>query len=1375
MGDADRFGFRISGEWPPSDFRQLNRALVASCMDARGAIFLLAVLLLGGSGGFSPASRAGLALGFEKSQVQSKKGAEDQAIHSQPKATPKSCTAFEEAPRISYPQKGTDQTGGDVVLPILQDTTARDGNSLLNVLQTLETSSMGTSKIEIKEGWILWQKVWTRQRRQGPFKPIRSYEGSRFQDGNGTLDSIVTFAKNSSGQTGRSGKGSREIGQRVPTEAPRWISWTASDADSQGSTWGTSRGQGSNPESDRRQHSRCKQSSAPRAPISSGKLEADCRQVPKQTSGSRRRVGFIHRKNEREVCSAAQGLPCKQGADFQGIGGEVSAVGRGNVRLEEESCIAKRSSDRLGATRGSWRGNISMGHGARLVYATRGSSGRHYQDCQPTEQEGQAREVREAIGVVLGPYQQSATSFEKDESQRNRTVPQAPNLKAARNSSGCTIFFKFSQLLREEPEWQAYDMTLRIVRRPWESLLSWIMSRQLVFLPVIIVGQLALLLFFFLWETGEDTVTHQKTMVKVSKRRATARKRIMSKGMNWLSIGLHYLLWWHHVGALAGNTPKLPMQPSFSAPAQSESFQEGEQEFLDVFRQVRDRRFHIFELWMHKPTWNNGFVNCKKLMSIDIEKPHVTQIKNSWRTKENWMSYEFVKVTLPSALENFQGFLGQRYLAYPEGNLGRIPILAYFNGILKVMTGTVWPRGTAQGVSIVELMEIIEPNHLCGERHLCSVQAESLSFWPEAFQARPGSYIHVKQVNIDDDSEEEGTSSTSSCSTRWHESFGENGTSSAEDEQVRINNEEAFIHEEQNLNETEDSNVMMQVQSSAGVFPERMRERSNALWERTMAVHHEQQRQWAHERETVENTLNQELIMEEINGLALRNQGHVTCYLMGIANYQIGTRVINVNVWDLQDFVDLGVLIKRQWNDHANFGEWNLHFVDPQPPPEVHQNWDGITLICDLIPNHQNMPIAILTTTHYGAEDNSMDLSVHRARLLLNCRHLQEVSGVRMLCLHNAECSCMYASRPVTDSTPIIALAGYRIDVKIDMHIGRCDGEALLQGGEETSLMQLEGRPTTRSGPWVYGYPLLAEDVIRAWKGAIGDSTPQRLLANEHARHRQLMHHQIRVYRVFPIPVDLAEANIEAYVLAAEDDFEIWKVIILVDLYWEHTSMEGTGGSSAPIDQWRATRAIDYQLDVTTFLRQMGVLAFCGENLEFCEVMIRGNPWTQGTLHFHSGEFVVVRISRAHTTIPLGTQWQLSSTGCTFEDMPARLGPPSTRTTEEETRSEEDGNQNQNNRTENREAPSSSRGRVNLAEDDQFTLMQRLPRESWFFVYLKGMHDPIAEKLTGVELEDPILALREKFVARFPDVPRNFSSWCSCWWPNLLIYKPCRQ
>ena len=745
--------------------------------------------------------------------------------------------------------------------------------------------------------------------------------------------------------------------------------------------------------------------------------------------------------------------------------------------------------------------------------------------------------------------------------------------------------------------------------------------------------------------------------------------------------------------------------------------------------------------------------------TLKIEKPHVTQIKNSWRTKENWMSYEFVKVTLPSALENFQGFLGQRYLAYPEGDLGRIPILAYFNGILKVMTGTVWPRGTAHGVSIVELMEIIEPNHLCGERHLCSVQAESLSFWPEMFQARPGSYIHVKQVNIDDDSEEEGTSSTSSCSTRWHESFGENGTSSAEDEQVQINNEEAFIHEEQNLNEIEDSYVMMQVQSSAGVFPERMRERSNALWERTMAVHHEQQRQWAHERETVENTLrvfNQELIMEEINGLALRNQGHVTCYLMGIANYQIGTRVINVNVWDLQDFVDLGVLIKRQWNDHANFGEWNLHFVDPQPPPEVHQNWDGITLICDLIPNHQNMPIAILTTTYYGAEDNSMDLSVHRARLLLNCRHLQEVSGVRMLCLHNAECSCMYASRPVTDSTPIIAFAGYRIDVKIDMHIGRCDGEALLQGGEETSLMQLEGRPTTRSGPWVYGYPLLAEDVIRAWKGAIGDTTPQRLLANEHARHRQLMHHQIRVYKVFPIPVDLAEANIEAYVLAAEDDFEIWKVIILVDLYWEHTSMEGTGGSSAPIDQWRATRAIDYQLDVTTFLRQMGVLAFCGENLEFCEVMIRGNPWTQGTLHFHSGEFVVVRISRAHTTIPLGTQWQLSSNGCTFEDMPARLGPPSTRTTEEETRSEEDGNQNQNNRTENREAPSSSRGSVNLAEDDQFTLMQRLPRESWFFVYLKGMHDPIAEKLTGVELEDPVLALREKFIARFPDVPRNF-------------------
>ena len=155
------------------------------------------------------------------------------------------------------------------------------------------------------------------------------------------------------------------------------------------------------------------------------------------------------------------------------------------------------------------------------------------------------------------------------------------------------------------------------------------------------------------------------------------------------------------------------------------------------------------------------------------------------------------------------------------------------------------------------------------------------------------------------------------------------------------------------------------------------------------------------------------------------------------------------------------------------------------------------------------------------------------------------------------------------------------------------------------------------------------------------------------------MGHQVRVYPVFPLPSDLAESNIEPFVMAAEEDYEIWQVIVLVDLHWEHGGMGETGTTMNPTTEWRATRAIDFQLTAHIFIRQMGLSAFCGVDLEFCEILVRGTPWTHGTLQFDSGEYVVVKVKRTHSTIPLGTQWQLSNEGCNFEDMYQRLGPPS--------------------------------------------------------------------------------------------------------------------
>ena len=85
--------------------------------------------------------------------------------------------------------------------------------------------------------------------------------------------------------------------------------------------------------------------------------------------------------------------------------------------------------------------------------------------------------------------------------------------------------------------------------------------------------------------------------------------------------------------------------------------------------------------------------------------------------------------------------------------------------------------------------------------------------------------------------------------------------------------------------------------------------------------------------ENVARVYDQETIMEEINGLAAQRQGWVTLHLVGIRGTHIGIRTLWVNVWENEDLLDLMVAVRREWLTIIPFHDFNVYYVNPQPPP----------------------------------------------------------------------------------------------------------------------------------------------------------------------------------------------------------------------------------------------------------------------------------------------------------------------------------------------------------------------------------------------------------------------------------------------------------
>ena len=1293
----------------------------------------LGVLGVLAEGGGKGAYQAGARVAFcsTKSTGQSTQGAEKETLQPQQKEVTQSGPAPRRAPRFKDTKICPAADEQDVDMSILPCADADVASEMFELLRHVASSAMASKKTVPKQGCEIGCQVFQAgQDWQRPTQPVRKGTEQRGHSIH-SVGSVLTATKDTGGKTGGTRKASGPAGSRIPAKGARRKGWPTLAEDCQGDHRDPRGGKRSLSKGNHGQHGGGTKPSTPCTHLQSRQLEEDGREVNHTGERSRRRVGNICQKDERQVHRTTSSFPGSQSAIVKSLGRKVPSVDRGNCGFTTEGHGRKEASNRSGENGGRGGANIPMGSRSGATDAD-GSRGFHA-DGEPTEQEGEAREVsaRNADAPKLS-FKAACENCTNSKGQ-SRSFCTAAFLKVVGSSLLCESFSGFSQLFWNETRRDEVATNHRIV----ESLRADFLMRTLVvfifFLPVIIGGYALLLLGLFLWEAGEDEVVTWNCLVTVSKRRVVTKRRWMKPGINWKRIGMYYLLWYHHVGVLAGNN--IP-QGTVSAPTTVQEEHEVENDFLDVFRHARERRHHVFELWMHKPSWATEFGHYKKLMSIDMNKPHMDQIQSSWRTSENWDILDLIRVRLPARWAQFPSFMGLRYMAYPEGEPARMPMMVFFNGVSTVRTGTVWLENTEQGILTTELFDVLDPQHQCGSRQLCSAEGDSMTLWPNHFHAAPGAFIQAKQIDLEEGSNNSSVG-MSNCSTTCEDHGGPHQETS-----ISMSRESSDQMREVTwsgeLDEGHDELSSLVQLHAAGLLPPSLRERSSPLWEMMTATQNMQQEQWMHERDIIERTVqvfDQDNIMSEIGGLARHNNGWVTVFLMGIVDTQVGTKIINVNVHEMQDFLDLMVWIRRAWITHVQVDLLDLHYVNPQPPPAQTDGHDGITLLCDFRPRHHQIPVAILTITDYD-EDSSMDLSAYRVNPMTTCTNLQEITGLVMVCEHNAECSCSKGGRHFEGRTPTIVFPGSRLDIMLDFRQLECGNE-------------------NRVGPWLYGYPLNAHDKIRMWKGAIGTYTPQRTMANEYSRQRNLLHYQIRVYEVAPVPEDLAASNIEPYVMAAEDDYQIWQVLVLIDLHWETGSAEGTGSTLGPTAEWRATRAIDFQLDTDTFFRQLGLTAFCSQSPSSCTALVRGIPWTSGVLRFSSGEYSVVKIRKVHQNIPIGTQWEMSRDGCSFEEMPRRLGSPP-----EERRSHAPGTSSES-RPEGNTTGAENRGLESLPvaeevqEDEVNALMQHQNSES-FFIYLKGSSDPIVERLQGEELQNPVLSLRNRFASYFPDVPRNF-------------------
>ena len=878
----------------------------------------------------------------------------------------------------------------------------------------------------------------------------------------------------------------------------------------------------------------------------------------------------------------------------------------------------------------------------------------------------------------------------------------------------------------------ALRMSCRIVWNLWVDSAYGAWNSKISCMVLAIVCMTSLLLTCTIWDFFAGTKRKSKRLVFVCRRRKSVRKIAactLTKPSRWF-IG--YLLLWDHCGVLAGNAW------STNRPEETFDSDARDLDLWDTFLPAtRPPKTFVFEMWIHKAEWADTFVSRKKVMYMDPHKGHTSQIEKQWKEEIDWGSFEIVKVEYESFPQETRGFVGDKYIAFPSRRPDHVPLMIFLNGIDKYKTGTVWVQQSEGSISSADVFDILTPEHQCETSQLCTLYGDDETLWPNSLAVRPGLYIYAKQIAL--------VPGGSPCSLASCSTF--DGTIPGDHE-----NQASRRDYEGSENE---SITLFQSQLSAGSLPQRVREQSYELQRRIQATHDQDWERWEQERQIANRDAQitgQLEIQDEIDALRRHQHGRIKVYMYGLLQQQVGVEELYVDVEELSDFLDLLVLVRRAWIQRVPVFLFHIAYVNPQIPPFLLGDSDGVSLICDFAPTDPGLPVAVVSSTSFPGDETTYDVSVHRAEQLMDKNAILRMTGFTLLCASTARCICSTVGREIT-WIPIRTFPGMRLDVSIEFQSGWCvesfsesrganHSDRHVRNASDASEDQVLMQTTLRGGAtveWLYAYLLYGTEPIRAWEGGRGEREHARYLAELYRLQRpNLFAREMKALDVRPQPDDLVEQRIKGYVLAANEDLKVWQVLVLVDLVWLTSSTDSTGTMPPQEDLWRAAKTVDYQIDLRSLYEQLGLAIFC-EDRAACITWIRGFEWNDEArvVRVIDGDYIKIRISSSRKDIPLGTQWELAQAGCTLAEMGDRLGPSSSARASTATSTTTRGL----NMTDTLEV-------LSLQSQDENSLMQRPIPDLWTFTYLEGEVEPLAEHLSDYEVLDPIATLRQRFAQR---------------------------
>ena len=642
-----------------------------------------------------------------------------------------------------------------------------------------------------------------------------------------------------------------------------------------------------------------------------------------------------------------------------------------------------------------------------------------------------------------------------------------------------------------ESELETFDFAGRLCYAAFENSISSVWLNAIAIWIIGILGAALWLLFERLRETMPRRSSTWRQRISVCSRRRSVRRRLVFHPVKFSQALIAYCLLWDHGGVLAGN-----------AFAQSHNrhedffFDRPEQEndASNIFpTTARGQKHLIFELWLHQTSWTTSFANYRQLMVLDLRKGHKEQIRDQWRERIDWEQYDLTKVIYADPERRFHGFGGFRIIAHPRSPQSpqeRVPLLIALNGEERHMEGTIWVNWHEGEVSSRDIFDMVIPDHQCGRTHLCSIRNEAETLWPLLVRVIPGLYLIATQQQLAQEQDDDRRSS-STCTTLdlQHEDVSGNASSSTDGYPPFTSdteNDEAIL-----LSLLEMQKNQCGLNDSAGNFNDH--EENTELNRRIARMRFHAELQWQDLRQETErdtHIVRQDEIVAEMTGLANHRQDRlVRLFLFGIRETHLRVERLWIDTRDIVDFVDVITLIRGRWEDQRNRqGQllMDVIYVLPQPTPTMTQE-DGVSLICDFLPHDRDVPILITTQGVHDDGHRDFDTMGHRSMPAPTCLHLQFITGVLLICEHNAFCRCWLEARTFENQAFALVSRGTRLDIEMNFHALH-DFEPAQTTSEDDSTMMQTGAAlsSARRYPWAYGYLRSAEEPFRVSTVAVG-------------------------------------------------------------------------------------------------------------------------------------------------------------------------------------------------------------------------------------------------------------------------------------------------